>query len=47
MTDLEGGLDEPEELQPAEGSLRLVGEHDTYDVAAWEAARPTPTSGPR
>ena len=42
MTDpdrgLEGGLDEPEELQPAEGTLRLVGEHDTYDAAAWEAA---------
>jgi methylmalonyl-CoA mutase len=38
MTDLEGGLDEPEELQPAEGSLRLVGEHDTYDAGAWEAA---------
>lgn len=42
MTDpdrgLEGGLDEPEELQPAEGSLRLVGDHDAYDVAAWEAA---------
>ncbi|NPD05438.1 methylmalonyl-CoA mutase [Nocardioides sp. zg-1308] len=38
MTDLEGGLDEPEELQPAEGTLRLVGDDDTYDVAAWEAA---------
>jgi len=36
--DLDGGLDEPEELQPAEGSLRLVGDGDTYDVAAWEAA---------
>ena len=35
---LDGGLDEPEELQPAEGSLRLVGEGDTYDVHAWEAA---------
>ena len=42
MTDLpgglDGGLDEPEELQPAEGSLRLVGDGDTYDAAAWEAA---------
>ena len=42
MTDpdsrLDGGLDEPEDLQPAEGSLRLVGDDDTYDVAAWEAA---------
>ncbi|MCY4725291.1 methylmalonyl-CoA mutase family protein [Nocardioides sp. STR2] len=35
---LDGGLDEPEELQPAEGSLRLVGDGDSYDVAAWEAA---------
>ncbi|MCW2735874.1 methylmalonyl-CoA mutase family protein [Nocardioides sp.] len=34
----EGGLAEPEELQPEEGSLRLVGDDDTYDVAAWEAA---------
>lgn len=42
MTDLPGdptgGLDEPEELQPAEGSLRLVGDGDAYGVAAWEAA---------
>lgn len=38
MTDLEGGLDEPEELQPAEGTLRLVGEHDTSDATAWESA---------
>ena len=29
---------EPEELQPEEGSLRLVGDHDIYDAAAWEAA---------
>ncbi len=36
--DLPGGLDEPEELQPAEGSLRLVSDGDAYDVAAWEAA---------
>ncbi|MBL0748700.1 methylmalonyl-CoA mutase family protein [Nocardioides baculatus] len=36
--ELAGGLDEPDDLQPAEGSLRLVGDHDTYDVAAWEAA---------
>ncbi|CUR60904.1 putative methylmalonyl-CoA mutase small subunit [metagenome] len=38
MSDLEGGLDEPEDLQPAEGSLRLVGDGDTYDASAWEAA---------
>lgn len=36
--DLDGGLDEPEELQPEEGSLRLVGDGDTYDAAAWETA---------
>ncbi len=38
MSDLDGGLDEPEELQPEEGSLRLVGEGDSYGPAAWEAA---------
>ncbi|MGF9755435.1 methylmalonyl-CoA mutase family protein [Microvirga sp. 0TCS3.31] len=42
MTDLpgglDGGLDEPEELQPEEGSLRLVGDGDAYDAAAWETA---------
>lgn len=32
------GLRDPEELQPAEGSLRLVGEDDVYDASAWEAA---------
>ncbi|WP_210650352.1 methylmalonyl-CoA mutase family protein [Nocardioides sp. SYSU D00065] len=35
---LEGGLDEPAELQPEEGSLRLVGPRDAYDVTTWEAA---------
>ncbi|WP_210504438.1 methylmalonyl-CoA mutase family protein [Nocardioides xinjiangensis] len=35
---LEGGLDEPAELQPAAGTLRLVGDGDAYDVSAWEAA---------
>ncbi|CAM3614796.1 methylmalonyl-CoA mutase family protein [Nocardioides zeicaulis] len=34
----DGGLAEPAELQPEEGSLRLVGEGDSYDVRAWEAA---------
>lgn len=33
-----GGLAEPEDLQPEEGSLRLVGDDDAYDAAAWEAA---------
>ena len=36
--DLEGGLAEPEELEPAQGSLRLASPHDAHDVAAWEAA---------
>ena len=35
---MDGGLAEPEELQPEEGSLRLVGDADTYDAAAWETA---------
>ena len=38
MTDVEGGLAEPEELQPEEGSLALVGDDDRYDATAWEAA---------
>ena len=42
MTDvpanLEGGLTEPEELEPAQGSLRLASPDDDHDVAAWEAA---------
>src|SRR5690606_23515927 len=32
------GLKEPEELQPAEGQLRLAGDDDVYDASAWEAA---------
>lgn len=42
MTDADGGLErglaETADLQPAEGTLRLVGDDDTYDVTAWEAA---------
>ena len=42
MTDvpanLRGGLTEPEELEPAQGSLRLSSPDDDYDAAAWEAA---------
>ncbi|MCY7400667.1 MAG: methylmalonyl-CoA mutase family protein [Nocardioides sp.] len=38
MSDGDGGLAEPEELQPEEGSLRLVGDEDTYDVTTWESA---------
>ena len=38
MTNRERGLPEPDALQPAEGTLRLVGDDDAYDVTAWEAA---------
>ena len=35
---VEGGLDEPEELEPAQGSLALASPDDTATVADWEAA---------
>jgi methylmalonyl-CoA mutase len=38
MTVVPGGLSEPEELEPAQGSLRLASPDDKYDAAAWEAA---------
>jgi methylmalonyl-CoA mutase len=38
MTVVPGGLTEPEELEPAQGSLRLASPDDAYDAAAWEAA---------
>lgn len=38
MTDVEGGLDEPAELEPEQGSLRLASPDDEYGVAQWEAA---------
>ena len=41
MTDqgmVEGGLREPEELEPAQGSLRLASPEDRATVADWEAA---------
>ena len=41
MTDermVEGGLDEPDELEPAQGSLDLASPDDTATVADWEAA---------
>ena len=41
MTDvpaIEGGLDEPAELEPEQGSLRLASPDDQHDAAAWEAA---------
>jgi methylmalonyl-CoA mutase len=36
MTDVEGGLDQPEELRPEPGDLRLVGPDDDWSHADWE-----------
>src|SRR6478609_6312030 len=33
---VEGGLDEPEELEPAQGSLHLAAPEDVWTVADWE-----------
>lgn len=38
MTDVEGGLAEPAELEPEQGTLRLASPDDQHDAAAWEAA---------
>jgi methylmalonyl-CoA mutase len=35
---VEGGLAEPEELEPEQGSLDLAGPQDRHDRAEWEAA---------
>jgi methylmalonyl-CoA mutase len=35
---VEGGLDEPEELEPDQGSLDLAAPEDRHDRADWEAA---------
>lgn len=35
---VEGGLDEPTELEPEQGSLRLAAPEDDHDRADWEAA---------
>ena len=35
---VEGGLAEPEELEPEQGSLRLASPDDDYGAARWEAA---------
>ena len=35
---VEGGLDEPDELEPAQGSLALASPDDAATVADWEAA---------
>src|SRR4051794_5139078 len=33
---VKGGLDEPEELEPAQGSLELASPEDAWTVADWE-----------
>ena len=38
MTDVEGGLEEPAELDAEKGTLRLASPDDQHDAAAWEAA---------
>ena len=38
MTDVEGGLDEPEELQPEPGALALASADDDWSRADWEQA---------
>jgi methylmalonyl-CoA mutase len=38
MTDVQGGLDEPDELQPAPGSLALASADDAWSRADWEKA---------
>ena len=38
MTQVEGGLDEPEELEPEQGTLDLADPGDRWTVADWEKA---------
>lgn len=38
MTDVDGGLDEPDELQPEPGSLALASADDEWSRADWEKA---------
>jgi methylmalonyl-CoA mutase len=38
MTEVEGGLDEPEELEPEQGSLALADEGDLHSREDWEKA---------
>ena len=38
MTEIEGGLDEPTELEPEQGTLALAAEDDHYDRSDWERA---------
>ena len=38
MTEIEGGLDEPTELEPEQGTLALAAEDDRHDRSDWEKA---------
>ena len=38
MTEIEGGLDEPTELEPEQGSLALAAEDDRHARSDWEKA---------
>jgi methylmalonyl-CoA mutase len=38
VTEVEGGLDEPTELEPEQGSLDLAAPEDAHDRAEWERA---------
>lgn len=38
MTEVEGGLDEPTELEPAQGTLALAASEDAHTRADWERA---------
>jgi len=38
MTEVEGGLDEPAELEPEQGSLDLASPEDDHGRADWEKA---------
>ena len=38
MSEVEGGLDEPTELEPAQGTLALAAPEDRHELSDWEAA---------
>ncbi len=41
MSEVEGGLDEPTELEPEQGTLELAAPEDRHTLADWEAAAAT------
>ena len=46
MTEVEGGLDEPTELEPEQGSLDLAAPEDDHARADWERPRPRCSARP-